>query len=182
MKGRTGAGPQRRERTRRREDQDGLDNQVLEIRRVAKVVKGGKNLSFRVLMVVGDGAGQVGLGRGNTREIPQAIQQGIRDAKRHLVRVPLREGTIPHAVLGEFKASRLVLRPAFPGTGIIAGKTVGTICRLVGIKDILTKSLGSTNPLTLAKATIEGLQQLRTVEQVAELRDKKPKEILHAEA
>jgi small subunit ribosomal protein S5 len=177
-----GSSPGRGRSWQRRQADDGLQNEVIEIRRVAKVVKGGKNLSFRVLMVVGDGAGQVGLGRGNTREIPQAIQQGIRDAKRHMIQLPLKDGTIPHEILGEFKAARLVMRPAYPGTGIIAGKTVGTICRLAGIKDILTKSLRSTNPLTLAKATLEGLSQLRTPQQMAALRDKEPQEILHAKA
>lgn len=155
-----------------------LENAVIDIRRVAKVVKGGKNLSFRTTVVVGDRAGQVGLGKGNTREIPQAIQQGIRDAKRNMIRVPLKDGTIPHEVIGRFKAAKVILKPAYPGTGVIAGETVGAICRLAGIKDILTKSLGSTNPLTLAKATIEGLKRLRTAEEVAQLRDKKVEEIL----
>ena len=175
-------GRPRGRRSRRRPDDDDLNNEVMEIRRVAKVVKGGKNLSFRVLMAVGDGKGQVGLGKGNTREIPQAIQQGIRDAKRRMIHVPLKDGTIPHRIIGEYKAARVVLRPAFPGTGIIAGNTVGLLCRLAGVQDILTKSLGSTNPITLAKATLEGFKQLRTVEQVARLRDKTQQEILHVEA
>jgi len=155
-----------------------LEHAVIDIRRVAKVTKGGKNLSFRTTVVVGDCAGQVGLGKGNTREIPQAIQQGIRDAKRNMIRVPLKDGTIPHEVVGKFKAAKVILKPAYPGTGVIAGETVGAICRLAGIKDILTKSLGSTNPLTLGKATIEGLKQLRTAEEIAQLRDKKVEEIL----
>ncbi len=159
-----------------------LKNEVIEIRRVAKVVKGGKNLSFRVIVAVGDQAGRIGLGKGNTREIPPAVQQAIRDARRHMIPVPLVGGTIPHPVIGQFKAARVLLKPAFPGTGIIAGETVATICRLVGIRDILTKALGSTNPLTLAKATIEGLKQLRTVEEIARQRDKTPKEVLHGQA
>ncbi|OGF53008.1 MAG: 30S ribosomal protein S5 [Candidatus Fraserbacteria bacterium RBG_16_55_9] len=167
---------------RGREEQNELDNEVIEIRRVAKVVKGGKNMSFRVIVAVGDRAGRVGLGKGNTREIPPAIQQGIRDAKGNLVRVPVLNGTIPHAVIGKFKAAKVLLRPAYPGTGIIAGKTVGMICRLVGIRDILAKSLGSNNPLTVAKATIEGLSQLKTVGDIARLRDKDAKEILHVKA
>jgi small subunit ribosomal protein S5 len=169
------------ERMREREEEE-FDNEVIEIRRVAKVVKGGKNLSFRVTVVVGDRAGRVGLGKGNTREIPPAIQQAIRDAKSNLIRVPLVNGTIPHPVVGKFKAARVILKPAYPGTGIIAGETVGAICRLAGIRDILTKSLGSTNPLTLAKATIEGLKQLRTAEEIARLRDRDVKEVLHVEA
>jgi len=121
----------------------------------------------------------VGLGKGNTREVPSAIQQGIRDAKRNLIQIPLIEDrTIPHEIWGEFKASRVLLKPAFPGTGVIAGGTVGTICRLAGIKDILTKARGSTNPLTLAKATLNGLSRLRTLEEVARRRDKKPEEVL----
>jgi len=166
---------------RRREEDQEYENEVIEIRRVAKVVKGGKNLSFRVTVIVGDRAGRVGLGKGNTREIPLAIQQAIRDAKNNLIRVPLVKGTIPHPVIGEFKAARVLLKPAYPGTGIIAGETVGAICRMAGIKDILTKSLGSTNPLTLAKATIEGLKQLRTAEEIARLRDREIKEVLHVE-
>ncbi|HIC95906.1 TPA: 30S ribosomal protein S5 [Candidatus Bipolaricaulota bacterium] len=158
-----------------------LQSEVIDIRRVAKVTKGGKNLSFRVTVVVGDGAGRVGVGKGNTREIPLAIQQGIRDAQRNMIYVPLKDGTIPHEVEGKFKAARVILRPAYRGTGIIAGTTVGTICRLAGIRDILTKALGSTNPLTLARATLVALKQLKTPEEVARLRDKKVEEILEEE-
>jgi len=155
-----------------------LQNEVIDIRRVAKVTKGGKNLSFRVTVVVGDGQGRVGIGKGNTLEIPRAIEQGIRDAQRNMIHVPIRDGTIPHEVEGKFKAARVILKPAYKGTGIIAGTTVGTICRLAGIRDILTKSLGSTNPLTLAKATIEAFKRLRTVEEIARLRDREVEEIL----
>jgi len=165
----------------REQQEEEFDNEVIEIRRVSKVVKGGKNLSFRVTVVVGDRAGRVGLGKGNTREIPPAIQQAIRDAKNNIIHVPLVNGTIPHPVVGEFKAAKVILKPAYPGTGIIAGETVGAICRLAGIRDILTKALGSTNPLTLAKATIEGLRQLRTAEEIARLRDRDVKEVLHVE-
>lgn len=168
---------------RRRDHDPEFDNEVIEIRRVAKVVKGGKNMSFRITAIVGNRKGKVGLGKGNTQEIPRAVQQAMRDAKNHLVEVPLIENrTIPHAVEGRFKAARVILKPAFPGTGVIAGGTVAAICRLVGIKDILTKSLGSNNPLTLAKATIQGLSQMRTAKDVARLRDKEVKEILHVEA
>jgi len=155
-----------------------LKNEVIDIRRVAKVTKGGKNLSFRVIAVVGDEAGHVGVGKGNTREIPLAIQQAIRDAMKNMIYVPLKDGTIPHEVEGRFKAARVILKPAHRGTGVIAGLTVGTICRLAGIKDVLTKALGSTNPINLAKATIEALKQLRTPEEIARLRDKKVEEIL----
>ncbi len=156
-----------------------FENEVIDLRRVAKVTKGGKNLSFRAIVAVGDGRGRVGLGKGNTREVPSAIQQGIRDAKRNIIQVPLVEDrTIPHEIWGEFKASRVLLKPAFPGTGIIAGGTVGTICRLAGIKDILTKAQGSTNPLTLAKATLDGLSRLRTLEEIAQRRGKKPEEVV----
>ena len=154
-----------------------LQNEVIDIRRVAKVTKGGKNLSFRVVVVVGDGQGRVGIGKGNTREIALAIQQAIRDAKKNLIEVPIVDGTIPHEVEGRFKAARVILKPAYPGTGVIAGLTVGTICRLAGIRDVLTKALGSTNPINLAKATIAALKQLRTPEEVARLRDKKVEEI-----
>lgn len=155
-----------------------LQNEVIDIRRVAKVTKGGKNFSFRVTVVIGDGQGRVGIGKGNTLEIPRAIEQGIRDAQRNMIQAPIKEGTIPHEIEGHFKAARVILKPAYRGTGVIAGTTVGTICRLVGIQDILTKSLGSTNPLTLAKATIDAFKRMRTVEEIARLRDKEVEEIL----
>jgi small subunit ribosomal protein S5 len=171
--------PGRADRERRpREPQDEFENVVVDLRRVAKVVKGGKNLSFRATVVVGDKNGRVGIGKGNKREVPIAIQSAIRDAKRHLIQVPLLNGTIPHPIEGRYKASRVFLKPAFPGTGVIAGATVGAICRMAGIRDILTKARDSTNPLTLAKATLTGLRQLKTLEEVARLRDKKPEEVL----
>lgn len=178
----TSSGASAGQRTRARERRapvDGMENEVIDLRRVAKVTKGGKNLSFRATVVVGNGQGRVGIGKGNTREVPSAIQRAIHDARRRMIQVPLIEDrTIPHEVWGKFKASRVLLKPAFPGTGIIAGGTVGAICRLAGIRDILTKARGSTNPLTLALATLEGLKQLRTVEQVAQARDKKPEEVV----
>ncbi|MBI1744378.1 30S ribosomal protein S5 [Candidatus Acetothermia bacterium] len=162
---------------RRPREQDEFENEVIDLRRVAKVVKGGKNLSFRATVVIGDKNGRVGIGKGNKREVPVAIQMAIRDAKRNLIRIPLNQGTIPHEVIGKFKASRVLLKPAFPGTGVIAGRTVGAICRMAGIRDILTKARQSTNPLTLAKATMEGLGALKTLEDVAKMRDKKPEEV-----
>ncbi len=149
---------------------DEYENEIIDIRRVSKVTKGGRNLRFRVTIVVGDKNGQVGVGVGSTTEIPRAIQQAIRDAKKHIVRVNLDERTIPHEVIGRFKAGHVLLKPAYPGTGVIAGTTVGAICRLVGIDDVLTKSIGTTNPLTLARAAINGLASLRSRREVEELR------------
>ncbi|MCX6095563.1 MAG: 30S ribosomal protein S5 [Candidatus Bipolaricaulota bacterium] len=149
---------------------DEFANEIIDIRRVSKVTKGGRNLKFRVTIVIGDGKGRVGVGLGNTTEIPRAIQQAIRDAKKNLIQVRLDGGTIPHEVIGEFKAGKVLLKPAHPGTGIIAGGTVGAICRLSGIRDILSKSLGTTNPLTLSRAAIAGLTQLRSQNEVEVLR------------
>lgn len=154
-----------------------FDDRVIDISRVSKVTKGGRNLKFRVLVAVGNHEGVVGVGSGNTQEIPQAIQQGARDARKHLVEVPIMNGTIPHDVIGEFKAGKVVLKPAYRGTGIIAGDVVGTICRLAGLDNILTKSLGTNNPISLAKAVIEGFRALRTPEQVANLRGKDPEDL-----
>jgi small subunit ribosomal protein S5 len=149
---------------------DELENEIIDIRRVSKVTKGGRNLRFRVTLVVGDKKGQVGVGVGSTREIPRAIHQAIRDAKKHMVRVNMEGATIPHEVVGQFKAGEVLLKPAYPGTGVIAGTTVGAICRLAGIEDVLTKSIGTTNPLTLSRATLDGLSQLRSRREVQELR------------
>jgi len=149
---------------------DEFENEIIDIRRVSKVTKGGRNLRFRVTMVIGDRNGKVGVGVGTTNEIPRAIQQAIRDAKKHLIDVERTGGTIPHEALGRFKAGRVLLKPAYSGTGIIAGTTVGAICRLAGIHDVLTKSIGTTNPLTLSRAAICGLAQLRSMEQVQTMR------------
>ena len=157
--------------------EDEFDDNVIDISRVSKVTKGGRNLKFRVLVVVGNYDGVVGVGSGNTQEIPQAIQQAIRDAKKHLIDVPIIDGTIPHEVIGKFKAGRVILKPAYRGTGIIAGDVVGTICRLAGLDNILTKSLGTNNPLTLSKSVIEGFQRLKTPEEVASKRGKDVQEI-----
>lgn len=153
-----------------RRQNDEFENEIIDIRRVSKVTKGGRNLKFRVLIVIGDGKGRVGVGRGNTTEIPRAIQQAIRDAKKNMITVNVINGTLPHEITGKFKAGKILLKPAHPGTGIIAGVTVGAICRLAGIKDILTKSLGTSNPLTLSRATVEGLAHLRLREEVDALR------------
>ena len=162
----------------RREDE--FDDNVIDISRVSKVTKGGRNLRFRVLVAAGNHEGKVGVGSGNTGEIPQAIGQAVRDAKKHIIDVPIINGTIPHEVVGEFKAGKVVLKPAYRGTGIIAGDVVGTICRLAGLENILTKSLGTNNPMTLAKAVIEGFSRLKTPESVAELRGKDVEELEEA--
>lgn len=157
-----------------------LANEVIDIRRVGKVTKGGKRLRFRVVVVVGDSAGHVGVGVGKSVEIPQAVQQAIRDAAKRMLEVPVQNGTIPHEVIGEFGAAKVLLRPAYPGTGVIAGRTVGAVCRLAGIRDVLTKALKSTNPLNLARATLDGLAQLESAEMVAARRGKKLEEIVEA--
>jgi small subunit ribosomal protein S5 len=149
---------------------DDFENEIIDIRRVSKVTKGGRNLRFRVTMVVGDRKGSVGVGVGSTTEIPRAIQQAIRDAKKNMVVVSVAGDTLPHEVEGKFKAGKVLLKPAYPGTGVIAGVTVGAICRLAGIKDVLTKSIGTTNPLTLARATLDGLGRLRGRRDIEELR------------
>jgi len=149
-----------------------LTETVVAINRVAKVVKGGKRFSFSVLVVVGDKKGHVGTSVGKAKEIQAAIQKGIARAKKDLIEIPLHGVTIPHAVLGEFGAGRVFLRPAAPGTGVIAGGSVRAVLDAVGIKDILSKSLRSSNPYNVVYATFEALKNLRTKEQVNTLRSK----------
>ncbi len=129
-------------------------------------------MKFRVLLVLGDQKGKVGVGMGKTIDIPRAIEQATRSAKKQMIDVSIINGTIPHQIQGKFKAATVMLKPAHPGTGIVAGMTVGIICQLAGIKDILTKSLGPNNPINLAKATIEGLERLRSAAEIGNLRDK----------
>lgn len=129
-------------------------------------------MKFRVLLVLGDQKGKVGIGVGKTIDIPRAIEQATRSAKKKMIDVSIINGTIPHQIEGKFKAATVMLKPAHPGTGVIAGMTVGMICQLAGIKDILTKSLGPNNPINLAKATIQGLERLRTAAEIGNLRDK----------
>jgi small subunit ribosomal protein S5 len=148
------------------------------VNRVSKVVKGGRNFRFSTLMVVGDGNGKVGVGMGKAAEIPEAIRKGTEDAKRHLISVPIVGTTIPHQAIGKFGKSSVLLLPAEEGTGVIAGGPVRAVLEMAGIKDIRTKAQGSNNPANCVKATLEGLAQLRTAEEVAKLRGKTVAEIL----
>lgn len=151
---------------------------LVAINRVAKVVKGGKNFRFTALMVVGNENGKVGVGLGKAVEIPEAVRKGVEDAKRHMIEVPIVGTTIPHQVEGKFGKGHVRMLPAEPGTGVIAGGPARAVLEMVGIRDIRTKSYGSNNPSNCVKATLAGLSQLRTVEQVAKLRGKTVEEIL----
>ena len=159
------------------EAESALQEQLVVLNRVSKTVKGGRIARFAAIMVVGDGNGHVGFGLGKAAEVPDAIRKGIEDAKKNMITVSLAGSTIPHEVIGEYGAGKVLLKPAAPGTGIIAGGTVRTILALAGIKNIRAKCLRSTNPTNVVKATFKGLSELKTVEEIAALRGKSADEV-----
>ena len=167
----TGSGERRERRDRRdgspAQDKTAYVERVVAINRVAKVVKGGRRFSFTALVVVGDGDGSVGVGYGKAKEVPAAIAKGVEEAKKHFFKVPRIQGTIPHPIQGEAAAGVVLLKPASPGTGVIAGGPVRAVLEAAGVRDVLTKSLGTNNPINVVRATVQGLQALVTVEQVA---------------
>ena len=167
---------------RQKFDKDPKEKEFVEklvtLNRTSKTVKGGRRMSFAALTVVGDQKGRVGYGFGKANDVSEAIKKSIDRAKRNLITMPMKNGTIPHEIIGKYKSSSVLLKPACSGTGIIAGGPVRNVVEMAGIQNIVSKSLGSSTPINIVRATIEGLKSLRTVEQVAEIRGKEPKEIL----
>jgi len=155
-----------------------FEERIIEIRRTTKVTKGGKNLSFRVLAVVGNRDGKVGIGVGKAREVPDAIRKALVSARRNMIEVPVVKGTIPHEVVGKQDAAKILMKPAAPGTGIIANGTVRAILELAGVQNVLTKAMGSTNPVVMAQATINGIKNLYPIEKIAALRDITPAQVV----
>ncbi|ELL44433.1 30S ribosomal protein S5 [Spiroplasma melliferum] len=170
-------GNQRFERNDRRGDENMFEEKVVTIRRVTKVTKGGRHFRFAAVVVIGDKKGRVGFGTGKANEVPDAIKKAIKEAKKQLVKVPLVGTTVPHEVIGHFGAGKVLIKPARKGTGVIAGGPARAVIELAGLADVYTKSLGSNTPINMIRATLDGLSNLRTIDQIAKLRGKTVEEL-----